>query len=208
MADGGSDAWAEQWLAWSQVDVDTRVEHMRKIAAKAASRYMRAAQWMGRDELEQTAVADMIGAHESFDPTRGVDFGALMWRVAISAIRRAVLKARSPASASCHDAVELREHRREPVEDDTVVEAATPESDVAREELCARIRARLTELVGAEGVPFTIGVLTKEFTPREIADQHGVSVQHVYRLQQRVRLLVYRDLQLFTMWQQEMNAAP
>jgi DNA-directed RNA polymerase specialized sigma24 family protein len=194
--------WGNAWNEWESVSTTAQLECMRSTAAKAVSRYAGAMRWLGRDELEQTALVEMCQARDGYDPTRGVDFGALMWRVAINAISRAVRKARSPMSATWHDVKALSEHRREPVEDDTMIEHTTPEDDTSEEQLNARVRARLAALVGEHGVPFALGVMSKEYSPGEVAATHNVPVRRVYKLAAQVRRAIFRDYVLFQMWEE------
>jgi hypothetical protein len=186
---------------------DVPADKLRELAAKAVSCYMRRVRYLDRGELEQVAAVAMLEAARYYDPARNNSLGAYLWPVALSSIGKAMRKASAPVSAGKRlDALAetvavptdeaLRTHSHPAPMPDTALDVA---------ELAHRVRARLAELIGKDGIPFALSTFTGEWSPSETAAYHGLDVRDVYRMRQAVRLRVLADAELYALWKERVR---
>ena len=185
---------------------------MARVASKVAKRYHRRLGWRGlgteREELEQVAWAALLHAHRggSYDPLVG-EFGAWCWRIAEAAVSREVLVTGSPVTSSQNGTRERAEracnHTRVDVEViHWVAEHRTPEHRLKLEQWKARVRERVSDLVGDSGAAFIIAVVSREWTPEEIAEHHDQPVQNVYAARAKAARRLRDDPVLLRLWRE------
>ena len=141
--------------------------------------------WAGEDELTQAALVAMLDAYWHWDPTRGPAEPYLIpagrcavarhaWAF-VGPVRRRPDRHRGPAVAVQVDEA-LRDRRPSP------------------EELAlhGELRERVAKVLAP--YPFGARVLLWEYRPREVAREHGIEVQEVYRCTDRARRALRREL--------------
>jgi len=173
-------------------------------ASRAAARRYRGSR-IPQEELEQAAWVELLKAVQKYDETRGVPFYAYCWRIALSAVRKAVITTRSPVTGSKHRVETVR--RAKAVDESEIAEHRAPEyqqPDTALREHQFRraVQDRVSVLLGEQSVPFALAIGTGDFTPQEIADFNGIPVQHVYRMRAAVRKALFHDYTLFKLWKE------
>ncbi len=167
-------------------------------ARKVARRYQRRMWWVDGEDLEQEAWLAQLTALRTYDPQEG-GFGGYAWRAALYACQRFVLQASAPVSAQ-HDPTELIGLFREALINDEHVAPESVEEVLDEARLAHRVRMRLQELLGAEVLAFALAMLSKEYAARDVAADHGVPVQRVYKEVRAIRDKVAGDRVLFDLW--------
>jgi DNA-directed RNA polymerase specialized sigma subunit len=188
------------------------LEIIQQNAARAAARYKRRCWWTSFEDMEQEAITAQIEAYSrgTFDESFGRPISAYLWSVAMFAVRRLVHKASAPVSAShrtdvligvYRDALELTGSEGGTVENPALPrEPQATETRMSAQDRARRVRARVVELVGANEAEFAFCVMTHEWRPREIAEESGVSVQVVYKMQRRISNVLIEDPVLYELW--------
>lgn len=174
-------------------------ERVIDLAGKAASRYKRRVWWASHEDMRHTAVEAIMEALPRFDQDRGVEVGAYVWRVAIYAVRRHLLKQSSPVSASHRLDVLKGLHRAEIT---TYVEdvAPGPEEIVHRVLLAQTVRHRVESLLGETGAVFALGLLGGEYRPKDVIEEHGLEPAVVYRVIRQTKAQLQADKTLYALW--------
>jgi len=184
-------------------------------AKTVARRYRRRVWWVSVEDLEQEALAAQLAAERTFDLSKG-EFGGYAWRAAVLACHRYVLSQSAPVSGR-HDPSVLKGLYREEFASESndadqrkryaVVpgqgnEDLSLEEAIDRARLAVRVRRRLRQVLGKQGEKFALGMLTREFTPREVARDHSVEVQRVYSAVRSIRDKVSADQVLYDLWRE------
>ncbi len=178
---------------------------MEQAARVASGRYRHS--HMPHEDRVQAAWLELLGAARTYDPSRGVPFFPYCLRVATNPLRRASIEARSPVSGCKHRVERMRACHA--VSDEVLEGHARrePSVDYQLDELRFRskVRRRLRAVVGARAVPFALAMGTNDWTPREIAEQNGVSRAEVYALRNAVRAAIGNDTELFRLWKDRLR---
>lgn len=200
-------------------ELESDAELVQRLAWAAANRYARACRgFVSSSELFSAAQLACVTALGTFDPARGTPRGAYVWQAALNAARRSAHTQGCPVEHQ-HRVEKLQGLRSVPTvhedpEDgamvtDAAMEAAmafeldplSPEEEVANAERAAAIRARLVAVLGENGAALGVALFTGEWSPKQVADHHGVPVRHVYYLQQTIRARVEGDAELLSLWE-------
>lgn len=154
-------------------------------------------------ELRQAAFVEVLQAvEESYDPLFETPFAAFCWGVAVSAVKNALIRSRSPVS--CSSRSEKLKWIDQTEKFETIVDERTdsPYDHAVAKERSEMIRERLRDLVGDRGIDFVLGVFTGEHTPREIAEAHGCTAKSVSNLREKARQRIVQDEKLRKLWEE------
>ena len=185
-----------------------QLKEITNNAGKATSRYMRQCWWADPKDMKQEAIAAQLKAAPNWDRQCGVPFGAYLWRVAVLSIRNWLWRASAPVSSrsrperlrgiqhlallvftadgQAYERPELRTH-------------ATPEANAQGTERSRKVQARLVALLGADGAKLATGVLSKEYTPGDLAYENNIPPAQVYRMMRQIRTRLH-DQELYDLW--------
>jgi len=173
---------------------------MEQACRAAAKRYDR-----GRgvhEDLEQAAWVEVLKAVRTFDSGK-CDFYPYVWTIALRACKRESAQLALPLSGLKHRPEMANGVRRCALHDDIRADGRADAGDAyARAAFEHRVRERLLELVGAEGLPFALAVLSGEHQPAAIAAYHGTNSRAVQKLAGRVRKLCRNDAELHKLWKE------
>lgn len=191
---------------------EDRTATMLSVAKKAVEKFRRL---LGRpttrgvdrafddEDLQQAALLEVLKAsEESYDEFFGTPFGGFCWGIAVSAVKNALIRSRSPVSAQ-HRTDNLKWIDRTEI-DDTFVDhrAMSPHEVAVHNELCNTVRERVRALIGDKGEDFAFAIFTGEFSQSEIASSHNEDVSDVHNLRTRVQRILRADKQLQELWKE------
>jgi len=173
------------------------VKMIVKNAKTVAQRYKRRCWWISEEDLRQEAVLQQLDAYRRFDPSAGPPLEGYLFRVAIYAARRVLLKASAPVSAS-HRLDVLIGLYREPIEEDSAGYAIdTHDALFARQ-----VRDRLVRCLGEDRAKFAFAMIVEGWGVREVAKANGVCSAEVRRELTDAQGLLSRDLDLHSLWKE------
>lgn len=182
---------------------------MATVAGKVARRAHRKVRRTEREELEQVAWAALLKAWRkgTFDPDLG-DLSGWCWRVAANAVSREVIVSGSPVTSSQNGsrarAVNACDQQRVDALDTPLPDPEPlPEEALREARWRATVQARVEALVGEGGAAFVFAVVTREWTPEEIATYHSQPVQSVYALRTKATRRLAGDPELFKLWKDQ-----
>lgn len=167
-------------------------------AEVVARKYKRRVWWAPEADLRQAAVVAQMEAVHNFDPKYGRPVAGYLFRVAVYAARRTLLKASAPVSHE-HDLTKLVGLYRAPLEDLDQTHVAF---DTERAYDAKVIWQRLEDRLGAEGAKFAFAVFVEGWQPAEIAEASAVPVEDVYRYIHYTRRLLESDVVLHQFWKE------
>ena len=183
-------------------------------AERAAGRYKRRCWWANYEDMRQEAIVAQLETIDrgTYDPSFGRPLAAYLWTVAMYAVQRLVHKASAPVSTS-HRTRNLVGLYRAPTEmqgedgssyqNPALNDAHTSSEEKATaQDRANRVRARVVELVGEQAAEFAFSVMTHEWRPSEVADEHGVNVKIVYAAQRRIANTLIEDRRLYDLWKE------
>ena len=187
---------------------DQQHDEIISNASKAASRYRRKCWWADPEEMVQEAVAAQLKAAPNWDHLCGVPFGAYLWRVAVLSIRNWLWRSSSPVSSS-HRPERMRGLHHlslmvftpdgDSYERPELRISTTPETNARISERTRKVQTRLVELLGADGAKLAIGILSKEYTPGDLAYENDIAPALVYRMMREIRARLH-DKELYDLW--------
>lgn len=186
----------------------------------AAVRYRRRVWWADVDEMRQEAVKEQLAAARTIDLSGRTNpddyFGAAMYRIAAISIKTMLCKASAPVSTRhrvnnlkglTHATITMAPmgatdsdyfERTRP----ELVTHETPEHETQASEIARLVRDRVVEVLGADGAEFAMIMLSGEFSPREVVEEHGGEAETVYGAMRRIRAMLSADSTLHEMWRQ------
>ena len=170
------------------------VENARVVARK----YKRRVWWAPEEDLRQSAVVAQLEAVHNYDPDYGRPLDGYLFRTAVYAARRTLLKASAPVSHE-HDLTKLVGLYRAPLEDLDQTHVAF---DTERAYDAKVIWERLEDQLGQEGAEFAVAVFVEGWQPAEIAEASAVPVEDVYRYIHYTRRVLESDDVLHTFWKE------
>lgn len=194
--------------------------HHEKIelnAKKATNRYRRKVWWGDPHDMVQEAIKEQYAAARTLDLSGRVDandyFGAAMYRIAAIAIKRLLMKASAPVSAH-HRVDDLKGLIRAPLFDSSpsrdgamraavrpeLTEHSTPYHLVRDAMIAHQVRQRVAELLGDDGAEFALALLTGEFAPHDVVEEHGVTPKEVWSTVRRMKDQLSSDGVLHELW--------
>jgi DNA-directed RNA polymerase specialized sigma24 family protein len=178
---------------------------MEEACRAAAKRYDR--KRGVQEDLEQAAWVEVLKAVRTFDPAK-CDFFPFVWTVALRACKRESTQIDLPLSGLKHRPANVNGVHRAAVHDNIRADGhgrVDLQDMYTRAAFDHRVRERLLELVGDEGLPFALAVLSGEHQTGAIAAYHKVDVAEVRKLAGRVRKLCKGDEKLYRLWRENVD---
>lgn len=194
----------------------THHDKIRSNAHKAAMRYRRRVWWADVEEMVQEAIKEQYVAARTFDPRGRTNpddyFGAAMYRIATIAIKNMLCKASAPVSALHRPdnlkgltSVGLMQPNESGIgerERPELGHSSTPELHAAESQLSRFVRSRVVHLLGEDGAEFAMAMLTGEFTPAEVVEEHDIAPETVYTTIRRMKDTLSTDRVLYDIWRE------
>lgn len=181
-------------------------QKVASVASKVAAQYARRCVWADQRDLEQEATIAALDARRTWDPERGVPFGAYAWRACTLHLGRWLLKASSPVSETWHNVANLKNVHHTPVDEAYAVVAdgayESVELAVWASEVREQVQQVLREQLSREHAQVANRVLLQNAEVEQAATEFGYSVVGVRRIARRARRLLKDNTQLFEMWRQ------
>lgn len=168
-----------------------------KNADKVAKRYKRRCWWADVEDLRQEAIVQQLDAWRRFDVSQGVALEGYLFRVAVYAARRALLKASAPVSAS-HRLDVLVGLYRAPVQEDSAGIA----KDAEHAFFARQVEDRLVRCLGADRAAFTISMIVEGWSVREVAEANNVTSKDVTQELARAQGMMRADSTLHLLWRE------
>ncbi len=203
--------------AGSTLNIEQLTE-MERVARTVAQHYKRRVWWCDAEELEQTAWEALLSSVHRFDETEGTPFGAWCWTVGRNAAGRALMLSSAPVTTHGRVRTLTGMHRAPLFEDRSGSRVSAerherpelsalnsnnrPDRALDTVSMIARVRLRLSELIGEESIAFALAIFTNEFKPSELAEYNDLSVERVYHLRKKVRLILRDDETLYKLWEE------
>lgn len=178
------------------------MEQMQLIVKNAgviSYRYKEKCWWASREDIRHDAIVAQLHCRSTYDGVRpDVRY---MWRAAVLAASSSVKRASSPVS-SLKDADFLLGLYRAPLEAGEQDERESQHDLLEQKDLIERIRARVRLLLGDETLTFAIDLLTGEFRPADVAEEHGIPINEVYLCVKKIKNALASDPELYRMWKE------
>jgi DNA-directed RNA polymerase specialized sigma24 family protein len=176
-------------------------------AEKVARILSRQCWWAEQDDLRQAGALAAIKALRAGTYIPGESpLAGFLYTAALYGALRALRKASSPVGGTASELKGL--YRASLYTEDGEPRAEltayweNPEQETTRQELCERVRTRLSDLLGEDCASFTLGLIGGVYEPADVVAEHGGTVHTVYRLRDKVRRRLDADPELYDLWKE------
>lgn len=177
-----------------------------KNAKQVVAFYKRRCWWVSSEDLHQEALMIQLDAAQRFNPAKvidrhtsdEIDLERYLYAAATYGVRRLVLKASAPVSASHRLDVLKGLYRAGPLREDIADVAHN-----AERAYCARqVLDRLVRCLGEDGAQFALSMIVDEWNAQDVARANATSPTEVLREMMTLRGKLLSDSVLHQLWQE------